>query len=200
MGILDLNTVDNLKQFSELFLQSLDDSIKNFDWENWIMDKLANYDYLDLQQNIMNSLILCKALCPFCREPCQLSAGVHTHYCGTFHRPQGINGYTYIDSKMIVKEDCTSDVRSRMTFIYKEISYNYANYRTVDDYFNSWRILGEDSVDSKYWQWVLCTFQKEFVDYYESLPNTKIDKKWSHLTEEEIVNDIEKHYRNVIFN
>ena len=201
LDILDVNTVKNLKQFSELFLQSLDDVIKDFGWENWITDTLTNYGYLylEIQENIMNSLIQCKHLCPFCREPCQLSAGVHKHYCGIFHRPQGINGCHYSNSNVIVKEDCTTDIRLGMKFIYKNNSYNYVNYQTINDYFNSWKILGEDSIDSKYWQWVLCTFQKEFVSHYKILPNTSIDKKWSHLTEEDVINDIEKHYRTFTF-
>ena len=200
LDILDVHAVENLKKFSELFLQSLDESMNEIGWENWVRDILTTNEFIEIKDNIMNSFIGCRALCPFCRELCQLSAAVHKHYCGTFHRPQGINGYSYIGSNVIVKEDCTADIRSRMTFIYKNKSYDYVNYQTVNDYFNSWEILGQDSIDSKYWQWVLCTFQKEFVNHYKILPNAKIDKKWSHLTEEDIINDLEKHYRNVLFN
>ena len=91
LDILDVYTVENLKQFSDFFLQILDDSIEQFDWKDWIRKIFTKTELLALKENITNSLIGCKALCPFCKEPCQLSAGEHEHYCGTFHRPQGTN-------------------------------------------------------------------------------------------------------------
>ena len=144
----------------------------------------------------MNSLIGCRALCPFCKEPCQLSAGEYEHYCGTFHRPQGISGWRYIDSNIIVHEECTTSILHKKNFIYEDNEYKYEDYRTVNDYFNSWKILGQDLIDSNYWQWVLCTFQKEFLKHYDILPNKKINRKWSHLTQNEIIDDIEKLYQN----
>ncbi|KAI6650699.1 Interferon-induced very large GTPase 1-like [Oopsacas minuta] len=179
---------------SNLFAQMLEASIGTFDWRAWISEVLTLDLFNEIQENILISLIECKSLCPFCREPCQLSAGEHEHYCGTFHRPQGLSGWRYLQSRKIVVEECTTSIRCDMRFRYKEEFYNYSDYRTVNEYFNSWRILGDDSIDSKYWQWVLYTFQKEFVAYYEILENEKIDIAWSNLTEEEIINDIEKHY------
>ena len=199
LDILDVYTVENLKQFSDFFLQILDDSIKQFDWKDWIRKIFTNTELLAIKENITNSLIGCKALCPFCREPCQLSAGEHEHYCGTFHRPKGINGWRYIDSDIIVSEECTTSILQKMIFRYEGKMYKYEDYRTVNDYFNSWKILGQDSIDSKYWQWVLCTFQKEFVNYYKILPNKTIDERWSHLTKEEVIDDIENLYRESYF-
>ena len=199
LDILDVYTVENLKQFSDLFLQILDDSIKQFDWKDWIRKFFTNTKLLTIKENITDSLIGCKALCPFCKEPCQLSAGEHEHYCGTFHRPKGINGWRKSDSNKIVYRECTTCILQKRKFLYEAKSYNYEDYRTVNDYFNSWKILGQDSIDSKYWQWVLCTFQKEFVDYYKILPNKTIDERWSHLTKEEVIDDIENLYRESYF-
>ena len=199
LDILDVYTVANLGQFSDLFLQILDHSIEHFDWKDWIRKILTNTKFLTIKENIVDSLIGCKALCPFCKEPCQLSAGEHEHYCGTFHRPQGISGWRYIDSNIIVHEECTTSILHKMRFIYEAENYEYEDYRTVNDYFNSWKIIGQDSIDSKYWQWVLCTFQEEFVNYYEILPNKNINEEWSHLTMEEIVDDIEKLYQKNYF-
>ena len=196
LDILDVYTVANLKQFSDLFLQSLENSIEQFDWKNWIREMLTNTEFLSIRENIMTSLIGCRALCPFCKEPCQLSAGEHEHYCGTFHRPQGISGWRYIDSNIIVHEECTTSILHKKNFIYEDKEYKYEDYRTVNDYFNSWKILGQDLIDSNYWQWVLCTFQKEFLKHYNILPNKKINRKWSHLTQNEIIDDIEKLYQN----
>ena len=198
LEILDVYTVEDLKQFSELFLQSLDDCVKKVDWEDWIRNILTRNDLRVIKDNIMDYLIECKALCPFCREPCQLSAGEHEHYCGTFHRPEGISGWRYLVSKIICLQECTTNIRCNNTFIYEDKRYKFRDYRTVNGYFNSWRILEGDSIESKYWQWVLYTFHKEFVDHYGILPNDKIGE-WSNLTEEEVINDIERHYQNYLF-
>ena len=199
LDILDVYNVVNYKQFSELFEQSLRESIEKLDWTSWVRDVLVSNQCNELEEKIANTLVECKALCPFCREPCQLSAGEHEHYCGTFHRPQGISGWRYITSRQIAVEECTTDIRCKSEFIYKDVYYEYENYRSVNEYFNSWKILGEDSIDSKYWQWVLCTFHQDFVRHYDVLENDTINTKWSDLTEEEVIDDIEKHYQNYIF-
>ena len=147
----------------------------------------------------MDSILECKALCPFCKEPCQLSAGEHEHYCGTFHRPQGITGWRYLESKMICLEECTTNILRNGLFRYKGKWYKHKDYRTVNEYFNSWRILEEDAIQSKYWQWVLYTFHEEFVDHYSILPNDKIDQECSDLTVKEVIDDIEMHYQNYLF-
>ncbi|KAI6658963.1 Interferon-induced very large GTPase 1-like [Oopsacas minuta] len=199
LDILDLYNVNNYQHFSELFSQSLNRSMEQFEWKAWVEEILNSYQYKEIKDNIANTIIECRALCPFCREPCQLSAGEHEHYCGTFHRPQGISGWHYKESKQIALEECTKDVLYKNKFLYHKKSYNYSDYRTVNEYFNSWRILGEDSIEAKYWQWVLYTFHKEFVDHYGLVGNEEIDIGWVHLNEEEVIDDIERHYQNYVF-
>ena len=196
LDILDVYTVTNLTQFSEFFLKALDNSITLFDRKDWITSFFTFPGFLAIKENITFSLIGCKALCPFCKEPCQLSAGEHEHYCGTFHRPQGISGWRGVHSNIIVMEECTTSILNKMKFRYNDKRYKYEDYRTVNDYFNSWIIFGQDIVDSNYWQWVLCTFEKKFVKHYNILPNKDIDINWSHLNEEEVVDDIERLYQN----
>ena len=199
LEILDIHAVTNYRQFSDLFKEIIEDSCKKFDWQKWVQEILAKSSFTKLQESITDSLIECKALCPFCREPCQLTAGEHEHYCGSFHRPQGITEWRDFYSKKIVIEECTKSVRINQKFVYKDTWYNYSDYRSVDDIFKAWNILGQDSIDSKYWQWVLFLFQDDFVNCYGIVRNDKIDQNWSHLTEEEVIDDIEKHYQNYIF-
>ena len=199
LEILDVYNVNNFQQFSELFAQSLGEAIEHFDLNSWVQEILTPHQCYALQENIANTLVECKALCPFCHEPCQLSAGEHEHYCGTFHRPQGVSGAHYLKTDEIVIEECTRSILNDYQFLHDKKWYTYVNYRSVNEYFNSWRILGEDSIDSKYWQWVLCTFQREFVEFYEILANNSICIEWSDLTEEEVIDDLERHYQNYIF-
>ena len=202
LDILDVYTVDNFQQFSELLNQALKDSFSKFDWKEWIDETLTSsptHEFKHLQEKITGSLVGCKALCPFCREPCQLSAGEHEHYCGSFHRPQGINGWHYVSSEKICIEGCAEDVLLKNSFIYDGITYNYTDYRTVNDNFSRWKILGEDYIDSKYWQWVLCTFHGQFVDFYKIERNDAIGNNWCYLSEEDVISDLEKHYQNYAF-
>ncbi|KAI6657747.1 hypothetical protein LOD99_491 [Oopsacas minuta] len=163
LDILDMYDVENYEQFSDLFAKTLEDSIKTFNWRAWISKVLTLDIFYELQEIIASSLVECRALCPFCKEPCQLSAGEHKHYCGTFHRPQGISGWHFINSRKIDVDECTTSIRCNHTFLFEEKLYNYPNYRTVNEYFKSWKILADDSIVSKYWQWVLYTFQKNLL-------------------------------------
>ena len=199
LDILDMYDVHNYQQFAELFTQSLEEAIGHVNINSWILKVLTSQHFLMLYESITNTLMECKALCPFCREPCQLSAGEHEHYCGTFHRPQGVSGWRYLTSKQITIEECTTCILNRYNFFYNDVLYPYVNYRSINEYFASWRILGEDSIESKYWQWVLYTFQQEFVEFYGILPNDSIDTEWSNLTEREVIDDLERHYQNYIF-
>ena len=191
--------MSNYAQFSDLFKVAMENSCKEFNWRPWVEEILATAKFKDIQETITNSLIECRSLCPFCREPCQLTAGEHEHYCGSFHRPKGINGWHRIDSEEITIEECTKSILLNHKFLYKNVLYNYSDYKTVDEIFKSWNILSQDSIESKYWQWVLHTFQKNFVDYHGVKQNDKINQNWSGLTAEEVIDDIEKHYQNYIF-
>ena len=188
-----------MRNFYDLFKVAMEHSCKEFDWSQWVQEILAKGNFSIIQEIITNSLIECKSLCPFCREPCQLTAGEHEHYCSSFHRPIGISGWRRIYSEEITIEDCTKSILLNHKFLYKNVLYNYSDYKTVDENFKSWNILSQDLIEPKYWQWVLHTFQEDFVDYYGVKRNDEINQNWSDLTAEEAIDDIEKHYQNYIF-
>ena len=54
-----------------------------------------------LYEDITDTILECEELCPFRNELCQLSSGDHEHYCGTLHRPQGINGVRGHENRQI---------------------------------------------------------------------------------------------------
>ena len=194
--VLDIHTIENYEQFCSLYSQEMKKKIGETDWNSWI-EKILEEE-TSLYKRLTDPLMECKALCPFCKEPCQLSMGIHEHYCGTFHRPMGVSGWRYVDSRQIYLNDCTTGIKYRLKFRYGDQTYEFINYKIVNENFKSWKILGDDAVDSKYWQWVLCTFEKQFLEHYDIIKNESISS-WKHLTKEGVVKDLEIHYKNYIF-
>ena len=196
LDVLDIHNISNYHQFNEFYRDTLQNIDKDTDWLIWIKTILE--EEVSLYRNITDSILECEELCPLCGELCQLSCGEHEHYCGTFHRPQGLSGWHNVESKQIVLNECTTNIRCKRSFLYNDVSYEYVNYKTVNPRFKSWRILGEDAKEAKYWHWVLFQFEQKFVDYYRIKKNPDIDL-WSCLTEEEVIKDLENHYRDHIF-
>ena len=196
LDVLCLHPISNYAQFCDLYSQELKKGVDDTNWSEWLKNILS--EEKTIYKTITDNLLECEALCPFCNEPCQLAVGEHEHYCGTFHRPQGLNGWRHIISSEISLKECTTSIQNKGSFFYKGISYKYEEYRTVNEEFNSWKILGEDAIDSKYWQWVLFIFEDKFLEYYEVVKNESIDR-WSELTESEVVSDLESHYDSFIF-
>ena len=192
---IDTYAVTNLPQFCQFLYEHLTQLADQFDWTNWLHGLMTRG--LPVQPLICN-LLECRALCPFCREPCQRGGTQHQHYCGSFHRPKGIGGCYHNTIKTLSIAECTSSVGSDKRFWYGKQSFAYADYRQVNDHFASWRILPDDAVESRYWQWVLFHFQSQFCSKYGYAANTEVSR-WSGLTEEDIVEDLERHYQNYCF-
>ena len=81
---------------------------------NTITDYFHNLTYQQVKwdgqspfQNVMDRLWGCKHQCPFCYEPCQWMADHRgkDHQC-LQHRPQGIAGRFWMESKKLVLESC----------------------------------------------------------------------------------------------
>ena len=196
LDVLDIHTISNYIQFNEFYCEKLRKIVSKTDWSVWIRNILK--EEVSLYKNITDSILECEELCPFCNELCQLSCGEHEHYCGTFHRPKGLYGWHHIETETISLKECTTSIRCKRHFRYKEVRYEYVNYKTVNPRFRSWKILGEDAIEAKYWRWVLLQFEPKFLEYYDVKRNYQI-YLWNSLTEEEVIKDLEDHFRNYIF-
>ena len=195
--VLDIYSIQNYTQFGDLFSKELNSQLSAINWPEWIKQILVND--ATTYKSITDNILECEAQCPFCKELCHLAAGVHEHYCGTFHRPKGIRGWRDRFSEKISLKECTLSIRDGDFFLHNNIiKYCYKDYKSVNEKFNSWKILGEDSIDSKYWQWVLCRFEKEFLIHYTMVRNEGISR-WCHLTKDEVISDLDTHYRNYAF-
>ena len=194
--VLDIHEISNHSQFCDFYSEELILLVKQTEWLKWIVDFIEKE--VSLYKDITDTILECEELCPFCSELCQLSCGDHKHYCGTFHRPKGINGWRGHNSRKISVHNCTNSIKYKRNFYYNEVSYEYVNYQTVNSRFESWIILGADALDSKYWNWVIYQFEDQFVAHYGILKN-EYTYLWCNLTEEEVIKDLENHYRIHIF-
>ena len=196
LDVLDIHKISNYSQFCNFYSEELKRLVEETEWIEWIVSIIEKE--VSLYKTITDPILECEELCPFCNELCQLSCGTHEHYCGTFHRTKGVNGWRILSNQKIFLYNCTSGIKYKGKFYYHHVLYNYVDYKTVNSRFKSWKILGEDDLDSKYWNWVLYQFEDEFVAHYEILKN-ECTSQWSNLTEEEVIKDLENHYHNHIF-
>jgi hypothetical protein len=163
------------------------------------------YIYLgnEVVDKIMTSVIGCIEACPFCGEICILgqphddSVAHQTPY----HRPQGIKGYRWnkhFDSTKINKlviETCPQDVAGNGRFKNSDTNdewVNYKDYRTVNDYYRSWKISPDLSLESSsYWKWFMATYSSELADHYNA-KEPDIHSTWKSLTKEKEIEKLRK--------
>ena len=194
LDVLDIYRVNNYDQFSEFYSKGLRSLTEGFDWITWITECLEG-QVSSFYKDITDSILECEELCPFCNELCQLSCGTHEHYCGSFHRPKGVKGWREIETQKITPNECTTSIKNQGRFWYHDVLYSYVNYRDVNSRFKSWKILANDALDSKYWRWVLCQFEDDFVKHYNVQKHPFISDNWSRFTEDEVIRDLESQYQ-----
>ena len=194
LDVLDIHKVYNYEQFSYFYAKELRLLAEEFDWISWIAERLEG-QVVSYYKDVTDAILECEKLCPFCKELCQLSCGTHEHYCGSFHRPQGVNGWRGVETQRITPTECTTGIKNQGRFRFEGVHYDYVNYRDVNSRFKSWNILAKDALDSKYWRWVLCQFEDDFVKHYSVLKHPYISEHWSRFTEDEVIQDLESQYQ-----
>ena len=188
--------IQGIEDFLRYFTLAFEQMCDPFNWQKWVKSTIADKLY-DNKKYLTKHLIRCQSLCPFCREPCILSSMGHRHYCGSLHRPKGMAGYYHQNTFTFSIRECTQSMNTDDVVVYNNTSFKYTDYAQINPHFASWNILGEDAIDSKYWQWVFYTFRHEFVSHYNYQYNPQIEN-WSHLTVEEVCTDLDTHKENFL--
>ena len=184
------NPISTHEEFHNNFSKDIQDLIKKEDWKVWIIQVLSK----NLNYNLISdNLLQCESFCPFCSELCLLSSASHEHY-SSFHRPNGIHGWSDTNSNKFITNDCNLELKMKAHFTFNGVSYRMEDYRTVNGYFSSWNILAEDAVESKYWKWVFYRFRHEFMKYYKYVNNEEIEN-WSDLKKEDAISNLYSQYQ-----
>ncbi|XP_067865096.1 up-regulator of cell proliferation-like [Heterodontus francisci] len=165
------------------------------DWKNYIDRKIAALP-TDPCSELYAMLSGCGEACPFCGVLCDCTNKVHSQHSTEYHRCQGLNGYSNINSGNLVSENCTMEVASDTSFRNKDTDgkwFPYKNYRNLNERYSRWSIPADTSIQtSAFWKWVFCKYNKQFADRYSAKPANDIsswDLSWDHVKK-----DIEDRY------
>ena len=191
--VLDTYDVSDFDQLYAFFREDIHTRCKDFDWKQWMKSKLS--ETCEPLKQVMNTKLECIAMCPFCREPCQLSVGNHEkHYCGSLHRVDAVNGGREYPSGRMFAIECTISVRDGRRFIHNGESYSYSDMNKAGPPYSSWNILADDACESKYWQWFTYKFENNLVKHYgyKSHPDVRY---WRNITKQQVLQDLNEHYQ-----
>lgn len=143
---------------------------------------------------IMEKLWGCTNVCMFCAEPCRHTDKSHVeqdvqHQC-IQHRPQGISGWHFSDTKNLVTEFCncliqTTDMQYRWGEEEPKESRYYKDYKS---HFPEWDIV-PSSDKSKYWMWVMCKYQDELKEIHD-VEKPNLPETWKIITKEEAIESL----------
>ncbi|GCB69729.1 hypothetical protein scyTo_0008443 [Scyliorhinus torazame] len=173
--------------------------------QNLILGFNENYDIkeslprLPVQpdEEIFRQVLGCGKMCPFCGVPCERGGSGHKEHFAEIHRPQGLHCCLRHSSHKLVEEVCTSSVASDDSFLCAATQYEfhpYKDYRSVNDYYASWDIPPDTSIQSAaYWKYVLWIFNKEFAEAYNA-KKADIPADWKTIQRETIKAEIKKRY------
>ena len=150
------------------------------------------------QDCLFTSMFGCQSCCPFCNALCdQTVEGHEVSHSTRIHRPQGLNGYRYDNTKILFHNICTTDVASNRRFHNLATSgelHPYKNYQSVNDYYASWVIPPDPSFEaSTYWQWFMATFSKELAKHFEA-KKPDIPSAWKKLKFSEVKEQLRREY------
>ncbi|KAI6661267.1 hypothetical protein LOD99_10088 [Oopsacas minuta] len=191
--VLDSYDIKNIDQLVNFFEKDIKLLSKNFNWIQWIKSTVSKH--CDPLKQVMKTKLECTAMCPFCRELCQLSVGNHNkHYCGSLHRVDAVNGGRAKGSDMMFNYECTVSVRDGKKFELEDEIYPFSEMEKAGPPYNSWTILADDACDSKYWQWFTFNYEKDLIDHYGYISNPNI-KLWKNITKEQVLQDLDEHYK-----
>jgi hypothetical protein len=161
--------------------------------------------YADLRSDVVNDIIRlrigCLKSCPFCGEIC-IAGGVdedHNHegnHETPYHRPQGITGYRPVYGKpKLAIETCQQDVAGEGSFINPDTNGEYRlykDYRKVNDYYASWKINGDLSLETgSYWKWFMAAYSFELAILYDA-DEPDIPESWKSLSKEKEIEKLRK--------
>jgi hypothetical protein len=169
------------------------------------LSKLDSHEYIQLKRDIadkiIESVIGCVVACPFCGEICITGRDNHDNDHETpYHRPQGVKGYRWNDdysskNNKLITETCPQSIASNARFRNSATNdewVDYKSYRQVNDYYQSWKINPDASLDaSSYWKWFMANYSSELAKHYDA-EEPDIDSTWKSLTKEQEIEKLRK--------
>ena len=206
-----INHFAHYQQALEQSLQELEEDMKK-EFLKGTGETVKWADVKDPFQKVCERLWGCIHHCPFCHEPCQHSDPNHktSHRC-IQHRPPGIGGTRHKKTTCLSTDTCSVKITE------EQLSFNChacekqcrktTHCNTTDDieefhhyleykkFLPDWDIAPDPAGEaSKFWKWVMCTFQEELLKEYEGT-KLEIPDSWKGVTEKEANDSLRKYFQ-----
>ena len=146
--------------------------------------------------DVNHHLFECVKTCPLCHGPCNEThsggSGPYSEHKSRCHRPKGFSGFTMDGSGEFVTSFCNESVKSNPQFKNADTNLEMVycrDYRTVNDYYNSWNIEGMASDDSLYWKYITYQVTKNLNKFFPKAKKPNISS-WGGISKSEAIKTI----------
>ncbi|XP_061119256.1 up-regulator of cell proliferation-like [Conger conger] len=147
------------------------------------------------QKELFNRVFGCGKQCPFCKTPCEAGGKSHTEHFASIHRPQGIAGWRYRESRILLSNICSTNVVSEKQFRLTGTEAKYHPYKDYRSIYPDWLIQPDTSIQaSDYWKYIFSKFNKQFAEKYEAKP-AHIPPEWRHITQEQAMESLKESFQ-----
>ncbi|XP_073491745.1 interferon-induced very large GTPase 1-like [Aquarana catesbeiana] len=197
MKVITFHNTANVIQFSEdigFYLTSVKEQILS-DTELLDIKHLLSRVTLKPQEELLNKVIGCGKLCPFCKVPCENTGGDHQEHSASLHRPQGLGRYRWVSNETLVTDICSTSVVSNARFKNSDTEGKFHPYKEYRKYYPDWAIQPDNSLKSSdYWKYVFVRFNNEFA--YEYAANSaELQKDWKKITEDQALASLQESFK-----
>ncbi|XP_036448262.1 interferon-induced very large GTPase 1-like [Colossoma macropomum] len=146
------------------------------------------------QKDILkNQLCGCWVQCPFCAAICTNTIEGHDgDHSVPFHRPGGINGWTWYKTDNLVVDICTSLVASDAKLVLSDKKrVPFRRYWEAGPEFASWSIT-PDASEQAYWKWFVYQFRRDLKKHYGKTfeGRGKIPTAWKYISKENAIESL----------
>ena len=175
--------VDEVESFKHMFKMKFE--INNFQKDTGqfydeIEGQLTDYMWKTLKKSFMG----CTARCPFCKEMCDSEdicdyENKNERHSVELHRPQCLGKYTWVKTKEMVVEVCTTLIGSDYKFRNQDTHWEFKPYKQYQDksLYPNWDISFTTKPLQPYWIWVIAHFDKKIAKWCGGNTNS-IPKEW----------------------
>uniref|UniRef100_A0A8C6SH20 Uncharacterized protein n=1 Tax=Neogobius melanostomus TaxID=47308 RepID=A0A8C6SH20_9GOBI len=196
----DVSNFDFLKEEIERGLNSIsaDLSVDKLKWVRQRPDQILIDQLCDC----------CWETCPFCAAVCTNTIKDHKSaeddgidHSTPFHRSPSVKGWHYTHTVEMSLSFCTTKVAGDGSFhpdrsTRPKWSVPHKKYRTAGPPYDTWSITA-DLYQMAYWQWVVCTFQKEIEEHYDLKYDGRgaIPEDWRKVSLDQALENLEEMYK-----
>ncbi|XP_049332189.1 interferon-induced very large GTPase 1-like [Astyanax mexicanus] len=159
--------------------------------DNNVRVKLGRMPMMMPQKELFSRVFGCGKRCPFCRAPCEAGGKKHTEHFASVHRPQGLGNFTWVSTKKLIPDICSSLVASEKSFRCKDTGNKWHPYSDYRRFYPEWRIQPDTSIEaSDFWKYIFTKYNKKFADEYKAFP-ADIPDNWHGITLQQAQSSLE---------